>query len=131
MYHVTVRDHMMVAHSLPDPFFGPAQALHGATYVVEVALYAEQLDEHQVVVDIGAATGHLSRIMAELSYRNLDEHPDFAGLLSTTEVLARYVAERMVQALQQMSPPPGLHRVQVTLTEHPNASAGYTMAFPV
>ena len=130
MYVVTVRDHMMVAHSLPDPFFGPAQALHGATYQVEVALRAESLDEHHVVVDIGAAAGHLSRVVGELSYRNLDEHPAFADILSTTEVLAQYVTEQMARSLLEMSPRPRLHSVHTTLTEHPNASAGYTMPFP-
>ncbi|MGB7448395.1 MAG: 6-carboxytetrahydropterin synthase [Ornithinimicrobium sp.] len=130
MYVVTVRDHMMVAHSLPDPFFGPAQALHGATFAVEVALRSEALDEHEVVVDIGAVAGHLSRIVGELTYRNLDEHPAFTGTLSTTEVLARYVTEQMVQALLGMSPAPRLHSVHTTLTEHPNASAGYALDFP-
>jgi len=129
MYTVTVRDHMMVAHSLPDPFFGPAQALHGATYVVEVTLYAEHLDQHQVVVDLGAASEHLARIVADLSYRNLDEHPAFAGTLSTSEVLARHVVEAMVDALRGMQPRPDLHHVSATLTEHPNAAAGYSMAF--
>ncbi|HKJ11999.1 MAG TPA: 6-carboxytetrahydropterin synthase [Ornithinimicrobium sp.] len=130
MYAVTVCDHMMVAHSLPDPFFGPAQALHGATYVVEVCLRAERLDEHQVVVDIGAATEHVAAVVGELSYRNLDEHPAFAGALTTTEVLARYVAERMAEALRAMSPPPELHSIEVILTEHPRASAGYTLVLP-
>ncbi len=98
MYRVTVRGHMMIAHSLPDEFFGPAQALHGATYVVEVTFLRRRLDEHGTVVDIGAATAALRAVLADLDYRNLDEHPDLTGRLTTTEVLARYVADRLLGA---------------------------------
>ncbi|CAN5489680.1 6-carboxytetrahydropterin synthase [soil metagenome] len=136
MFSMTVQDHMMVAHSLPDPFFGPAQALHGATYVVQVRLTATELDEHGVVLDIGAAAGHLASIVADLSYRNLDEHPAFADTLTTTEVLARYVAYRMADALAgatvaatptatTAAAAQRLTSIEVTLQEHPSAWAGY------
>jgi 6-pyruvoyltetrahydropterin/6-carboxytetrahydropterin synthase len=123
MYRVTVRGHMMVAHSLPDPFFGPAQALHGATYVVEATFFRRELDEHGTVVDIGAAGDRLRAVLDDLTYRNLDEHPDLVGTLTTTEVLARYVADRLLDGpLTQ-----GLSRLDVLLREHPDASAGYSV----
>jgi len=123
MYRVTVRGHMMVAHSLPDPFFGPAQGLHGATYVVEATFFRRELDEHGTVVDIGAATSALGAVVAGLAYKNLDDHPDFAGVLTTTEVVAKYIADRLsVGPLTQ-----GLARLDVVLREHPDAWAGYTV----
>lgn len=123
MYRVTVRDHMMVAHSLPDGFFGPAQALHGATYVVEATFHRRELDEHAVVVDIGAASNRLRAVLNDLTYRNLDEHPDLTGRLTTTEVLARYVADRLLEGPWTA----GLCRLDVVLHEHPDASAGYSV----
>ena len=97
MFSLTVRDRMMIAHSLPDPFFGPAQQLHGATYVVEATLLADDLDSHGVVADIGALAGGLREVLAGLDYRNLDDVPDLAGVVTTTEVLARFVADRLVE----------------------------------
>lgn len=126
MFGVTVQDHMMVAHSLPDPFFGPAQNMHGATYVVQVRLNAPQLNVHGVVIDIGAAAGELAAIVADLNYRNLDVHPTFAGVLTTTEVLARHVAERMAERLAEVEEQ-HICAVEVTLQEHPNASASYSL----
>jgi 6-pyruvoyltetrahydropterin/6-carboxytetrahydropterin synthase len=123
MYRVTVRGHMMVAHSLPDPFFGPAQALHGATYVVEATFYRQDLDEHGTVVDIGAAGDRLREILADLTYRNLDDHPDLVGRVTTTEVLARHVADRLLEGPLTT----GLARLDVLLREHPDASAGYSV----
>jgi len=123
MYRVTVRGHMMIAHSLPDPFFGPAQGLHGATYVVEATFYRRELDAHGTVVDIGAAGERLGEILTGLTYRNLDEHPDLAGRLTTTEVLARHVADRLLEGPLTA----GLARLDVLLREHPDASAGYTV----
>lgn len=123
MFHLTVRDHIMIAHSLPDPAFGPAQRLHGATYVVELRVAREDLDSVSTVIDIGALTTMLSRALADLRYRNLDDHPDLAGALSTTETLARLLAERLAPRLR----PLGIHQLDVTLREHPDAWAGYTM----
>ena len=85
MFALTVRDHVMIAHSLPDAFFGPAARLHGATFVVEVTWSRPDLDEHGVVIDIGEASARLQEVLADLDYRNLDEHPAFAGRFSTTE----------------------------------------------
>ncbi len=123
MFRVTVRGHMMIAHSLPDPFFGPAQGLHGATYVVEATFYRPELDEHGTVVDIGAAGDRLREILADLTYRNLDQHPALAGRLTTTEVLAQFVADRLLDGPLTA----GLARLDVRLFESPDASAGYTV----
>ncbi|MCE0486705.1 6-pyruvoyl trahydropterin synthase family protein [Ornithinimicrobium sediminis] len=128
MFSLTVRGHMMIAHSLPDPFFGPAQGLHGATYVAETTFSRPELDEHGVVLDIGAAQGHLDAVLGALSYRNLDEHPDMVGQLTTTEVLARHVALRVVERMRSSDPAHGIERVQVTLREHPDAWATYEVA---
>ncbi len=127
MFSLTVRDHMMIAHSLPDPFFGPAAALHGATYVVEATMRSADLDEHGVVMDIGAASAALATITADLGYRNLDDHPAFVGILSTTEVLARYVAQQMAMALRALDGTAHVTSIEVVLREHPNAWSGYTV----
>jgi 6-pyruvoyltetrahydropterin/6-carboxytetrahydropterin synthase len=123
MYRVTVRGHAMIAHSLPDPAFGPAQSLHGATYVVEATFYRRDLDEQACVVDIGAATDTLGTILADLNYRNLDDHPAFTGKLSTTEVVARHVADRLLEGPLTR----GLAKLDVVLREHPDAWAGYSV----
>lgn len=126
MYRVTVRGHVMVAHSLPDAYFGPAQALHGATLVVEATFFRRELDEHATVVDIGAATQALSAVLDDLSYRNLDEHPAFAGRLSTTEAVARHVADRLLESPVAR----GLSALEVNIREHPDAWAGYHVDLP-
>ena len=100
MFSVTVRDHMMVAHSLRGEVFGPAQRLHGATFVVDATFRREELDEDGVVVDIGRATEELRAVLADLGYRNLDDVPELAGTNTTTEVLARFVADRLVERLR-------------------------------
>ena len=92
---MTIRDHIMIAHSLRGEVFGPAQQLHGATFVVDAAFRRAELDEHGIVVDIGRATEALRGVLAELSYRNLDEEPDLAGMNTTTEALARVIADRL------------------------------------
>ena len=99
MFSVTVRDHMMVAHSLPGEVFGPAQNLHGATFVVDATFRAETLDEDGLVVDIGAASKALAGVVGALSYRNLDDDPSLAGVTTTTERLAQVVADRLVDAM--------------------------------
>jgi 6-pyruvoyltetrahydropterin/6-carboxytetrahydropterin synthase len=113
----------MIAHSLPHPAFGPAQNLHGATYVVELTLWRETLSAESIVIDIGEATEVLNRALSDLNYRNLDDHPDLAGTLTTTEAVARLIAERAAGSL----PDRGLRKLDVTLREHPDAWAGYTM----
>lgn len=122
MYRLTVRDHVMCAHSLADPFFGPAQQLHGVTYVVEASWLAPELDEHSVVTDIGAATTQLRDALAPLDYANLDELPEFAGVITTTEVLCRWVAERLA-----VDAPAHCTALEVTLREHPDAWAAHTL----
>jgi len=99
VYSVTVADHMMVAHSLRGEVFGPAQRLHGATFVVDATFRREELDEDGVVVDIGRATEELRAVLADLGYRNLDDVPELAGTNTTTEVLARVVADRLAERL--------------------------------
>jgi 6-pyruvoyl-tetrahydropterin synthase len=95
MFAVTVRDHMMVAHSFTGDVFGPAQRLHGATYVVDATFRAAELDPDGIVVDIGRAADQLHAVLGELGYRNLDEEPAFAGMNTSTEALARVVADRL------------------------------------
>jgi 6-pyruvoyl-tetrahydropterin synthase len=99
VFSVTVRDHMMVAHSLRGEVFGPAQRLHGATFVVDATFRREELDDDGVVVDIGRATEELRAVLADLGYRNLDDVPELAGTNTTTEALARFVADRLVARL--------------------------------
>jgi 6-pyruvoyl-tetrahydropterin synthase len=99
VYAVTVRDHMMVAHSLPGAVFGPAQQLHGATFVVDVTFRRETLDSDGIVVDIGRAAEVVHDVLAALTYRNLDDDPSLAGVTTTTEVLARTVADRVADRI--------------------------------
>ncbi len=121
MYELTVRDHVMIAHSLPDAFFGPAARLHGATFVVEVTWSRSDLDEHGVVIDIGEASARLKAILADLDYRNLDEHPAFTGRFSTTEVVAGHIGDRL-RATMDLT---GFAALSVRLREHPDAWATY------
>ena len=100
MFSVTVRDHMMIAHSLQGDVFGPAQALHGATYVVDVTFRRQMLDADGIVVDIGRAAEALRAVVGELSYRNLDDEPDFAGMNTTTEALAQIVGDRLADSVR-------------------------------
>ena len=100
MYSVTVRDHMMIAHSLQGEVFGPAQRLHGATYVIDASFRREALDADGIVVDIGRAAAELRAIVAGLTYRNLDDDPDLAGVNTTTELLARVIADRLAERVR-------------------------------
>ena len=100
MYSVNVRDHFMIAHSFRGSMFGPAQKLHGATYVVDATFRRPDLDADGVVVDIGRAGEELRAIVAQLNYRNLDEEPAFAGRNTTTEVLAREIFDRLAGAIR-------------------------------
>src|SRR5574337_733898 len=100
MFSVTVRDHMLIAHSLRGEAFGPAQRLHGATYVVDATFRSAGLDADGVLVDLGLAAAGLHAVVSELTYRNLDEEPVLAGMNTTTEVLARLIADRLVERLR-------------------------------
>ena len=95
MYSVNVRDHFMIAHSFRGEVFGPAQALHGATFVVDATFRRVELDADNIVVDIGLATVELGKALADLNYTNLDEHPDLRGVNTTTEFLAKLIADRL------------------------------------
>lgn len=101
MFSVTVRDHLMVAHSFRGEMFGPAQALHGATFVVDATFKAPALDSNGVVIDIGLASATLSEIVGDLNYRNLDEVPTFAGVNTTTEVLAAFIADALAGRIRE------------------------------
>jgi 6-pyruvoyl-tetrahydropterin synthase len=97
VFSVTVRDHMMIAHSFRGEVFGPAQRLHGATYVVDATFRRGGLDADGIVVDIGRAAEELHAVLAELNYRNLDDEPAFAGMNTSTEALARVIADRLAE----------------------------------
>ena len=125
MFTVTVRDHVMIAHSFRGEAFGPAQRLHGATYVVDAAFARETLDRDGVVVDIGAAAGALGEVLAALNYRNLDEEPAFAGQNTTTERLAQWVADQLAERVHDGVLGSGLTRLTVTLHESHVAWASY------
>src|SRR5437762_10326931 len=101
MYSVCVRDHLMIAHSFRGEVFGPAQRLHGATYVVDVEFRRPELDEDGLVIDIGRASEIVRTALADLNYRNLDDNPAFAGRNTTTEFLARVVFDRIVTAVRR------------------------------
>ena len=100
MFSVTVRDHMMIAHSFRGEVFGPAQRLHGATYVVDATFRRTALDADNIVVDIGRAAEVLHGVLAELGYRNLDDEAAFAGMNTSTEALARVIADRLAEAVR-------------------------------
>ena len=120
MFALTVRDHVMIAHSLRGEAFGPAQRLHGATYVVDATFRRAELDADGVVIDIGVAAGALRAVLDELAYRNLDDAPAFAGVNTTTEVLARWVADRLAERVGG-----DLDELAVTLRESHVAWASY------
>ena len=128
MYTVRVRDHFMIAHSFRGDVFGPAQKLHGATYVVDVEFRSTALDDNGIVVDIGLATDTLHKILGELNYRNLDEDPSLKGRNTTTEVLARTVFDRIAAAIGSGDLGKGgkaIESIRVTLNESHVASASY------
>ena len=128
MFSVTVRDRMMVAHSLRGQVFGPAQRLHGATYLVDATMFADSLDPDGVVVDLGAWSRELRAVLAALEYRNLDEEPGFAGVNTTTEVLARAVADQLAERTLAGSLAESvvhLAQIEVTLHESDVARASY------
>ncbi|MDY0908836.1 6-carboxytetrahydropterin synthase [Microbacterium sp. CFBP9034] len=127
-YSVTVRDHIMIAHSFTGEAFGPAQRLHGATYVVDATFRAPTLDDDGMVVDIGRASDALRGILSSLSYRNLDDEPEFHGINTTTERLCSTIAERLVTAARGDSLGPGgaaISAIVVTLHESHIAWASY------
>ena len=133
MYSVSVRDHMMIAHSFTGDVFGPAQRLHGATMVVDVEFRRPALDADGIVVDIGRATEVLRAILAELNFRNLDDDPAFKGRNTTTEFLARVVFDRMVSAIHRNdlgAAARGIETLRVSLHESHVASAAFEGPVP-
>ena len=131
MFTVTVRDHMMIAHSFQGEVFGPAQRLHGATYVVDVTFRGPELDPDGILVDIGLAGQRVRDVLGELTYRNLDDEPAFAGLNTTTEFLARVVADRVADRIRTGElgrAADHVTAVAVTLKESHVAWAGYERA---
>jgi 6-pyruvoyl-tetrahydropterin synthase len=128
MFSVTVRDHVMVAHSFTGAVFGPAQALHGATFVVDATFRRPELDADRIVVDIGRATTALGAVLDDLRYRNLDDEPAFAGVNTTTEFLAQVIADRLadrIHAGDLGEGARGIAAIAVELHESHVARAGY------
>jgi len=128
MYTVRVRDHFMIAHSFKGDVFGPAQKLHGATYVVDVEFRSPALDDDGIVIDIGLATDAVHKILSDLNYRNLDDEPSLKGKNTTTEVLARTVFDRIVAAIGRGDlgkSGKAVESLRVTLNESHVASASY------
>ena len=128
MFSITVRDHIMVAHSFRGEVFGPAQRLHGATFVVDATFRRPELDADNIVVDIGLATAQLGEVLGELNYRNLDDEPAFAGVNTSTEFLARVIADRLagrIAAGELGEGARGLTGLTVTLHESHIAWAAY------
>jgi 6-pyruvoyltetrahydropterin/6-carboxytetrahydropterin synthase len=128
MYAVEVRDHIMIAHSIKGEVFGPAQKLHGATYVIDVRFMRPTLDENDIVVDIGLAIETVKHVLSGVNYSNLDEHSDFHGRRSTTEAVAKWVFDKMKAAIAAGKLGPGalgLERMKITLHESHNALASY------
>jgi 6-pyruvoyl-tetrahydropterin synthase len=132
VYSVTVRDHMMIAHSLPGEVFGPAQRLHGATYVIDATFRREALDADGIVVDIGRAAAELHAVVEGLTHRNLDDEPALAGLVTSTEVLARVIADQLAERVHAGAlggaSAQGLDGLVVTLHESHIAWASYERA---
>ncbi len=130
MFSLTIRRHFMVAHSLPREVFGPAQGLHGATFVAEVTFRRRALNQDAIVLDIGAGGSIIEDVLAGLNYQNLDEHPDFEGKLSTTEALAEYIAKAVAGKLKDHDDGRELSGIDVTLRENPDAWASYSLDLP-
>ncbi len=131
MFTVTVRDHMMIAHSFRGAVFGPAQQLHGATYVVDAGFRSETLDADNLVVDIGRAAEQLREVLGELTYRNLDDEPSLAAANTSTEALAQVVADRLADRVHAGAFGPNarqLTAIAVTLHESHIAWASYERA---
>jgi 6-pyruvoyl-tetrahydropterin synthase len=133
MYSVLVRDHFMIAHSFTGPVFGPAQRLHGATYIVDLEFRRRELDPDGIVVDIGLATETLRRILGMVNFQNLDDVPAFKGRNTTTEFLAKYVFDAAATAMASGELGPnasGIDSLKVTLHESHVAAASYEGALP-
>ncbi|MER7663968.1 6-carboxytetrahydropterin synthase [Streptomyces sp. NPDC096193] len=119
MFSITVRDHLMIAHSFRGEVFGPAQRLHGATFLVDATFRRAELDADNIVVDIGLATTELHTVVAALNYRNLDDEPDFAGINTSTEALAKVIADRLADRVHAGALGEGAREIAgITVTLH-------------
>ena len=127
MFAVEVRDHIMIAHSLPDAVFGPAQGLHGATYTIDSTFFTDDIDAHGLVVDIGLATEALAATLAPLRFRNLDEMPEFEGSFTTTEFVCRHLFDAMATRIRagELADGGRVKRLRITLQESHVARAWY------
>lgn len=128
MYAVEVRDHIMIAHSFKGEVFGPAQKLHGATFVIDAAVYAETLDENAIVIDIGRAHEVLKSLLAPLNYKNLDDEPEFKGQNTTTEFLTKHLFDGLAKAARAGElgrPGKELHSIRIEIAESHVARASY------
>ena len=131
MFAVEVSDQIMIAHSFRGEVFGPAQALHGATFVVRAAFLSEQLDPNGIVIDIGCAHEVLKAVLGPLNFRNLDDLPQFKGINTTTEFLTQYVFEQLAAAARSGKlgrDGRELHTIRITVAESPSARAWYEAA---
>ncbi|MGW5663317.1 6-pyruvoyl trahydropterin synthase family protein [Streptomyces sp. NPDC003758] len=131
MFSITVRDHLMIAHSFRGEVFGPAQRLHGATFLVDATFRRAELDDDNIVVDIGLATQELGAVVSELNYRNLDNEPDFANINTSTEYLAKVIADRLAERIHKGAlgeNARGVAGITVTLHESHIAWASYERA---
>lgn len=119
MYAVEVRDHIMIAHSFPSPLFGPAQGMHGATFTVDAAFFADDIDAHGLVVDIGLAIEALAQVLAPLRYKNLDETAEFNGIFTTTEFLSGHIFREMAKKIRSgaLKDSDRVKRLRITLHE--------------
>ncbi len=127
MFAVEVRDHIMIAHSLPSEVFGPAQGMHGATFTVDAAFYTEEIDAHGLVVDIGLATEVLADVLQPMRYQNLDEVPEFAGKFTTTEFLCQHIFQAMASRVRagQLADQGRVRKMRILLHESHTARAWY------
>ncbi|WP_129661190.1 6-pyruvoyl trahydropterin synthase family protein [Rothia halotolerans] len=125
MFRLTVRNHIMIAHTLPEAFFGPAQGMHGATLEVEATWRRRELGPHSVVMDIGAATEMLDAALEPLRYRNLDEHPAFHGRLSTTEAIAEHIGRDLAGRFDTSD----FSGLEIVIRENPDAWVAYDLPF--
>lgn len=128
MFAVEVRDHVMIAHSFKGELFGPAQSLHGATFVIDAAFLADGLDANGVVIDIGRAHEALKEVLQPLNYKNLDEVPEFAGINTTTEFLTKHIHDHLAKAAREDKlgrPGSELKAIRVTISESHVARAWY------
>ena len=127
MYAVEVRDHIMIAHSFPSPLFGPAQGMHGATFTVDAAFFADDIDEHGLVVDIGLAIEALARVLEPLRYKNLDDDPQFKGIFTTTEFLSGHIFRALAEKVRagELKDAGRVKRLRITLHESHLACGWY------